>query len=106
LPAPVRRALPAGAPGMRRDRVQKILIVNLTRFGDLLQTSPAIAAFERQYPDAHVTLMAEKNFAEVCDGIPGIDHVYRVELDRLGNRLLEGGRQLLEAYRTIEHVIA
>ena len=96
----------AAKPPRARGRIRKILIVNLTRFGDLLQTSPAIAALKRQHPDAAITLMAEKNFADVCDGIPGIDHVYRVELDRLGNRILEGGSQLLEAYRTVEHVIA
>ena len=46
LPAPVRRAVPAGAP--RMSAAQRILIVNLTRFGDLLQTSPAIAALQRR----------------------------------------------------------
>lgn len=94
----------------RKDRkpaaVERILIVNLTRFGDLLQTSPAIAALKRRYPGAAITLMAEKNFADVCEGIPGIDRLYRVELDRLGNLMLEGGTQLLEAYRYVEHLIA
>jgi ADP-heptose:LPS heptosyltransferase len=89
----------------RKPDVQRILIVNLTRFGDLLQTSPAIAALKRQHPGAAITLMAEKNFADVCDGIPGIDRVYRAELDRLGNLMLEGGAQLLEAYRYVEGVI-
>jgi ADP-heptose:LPS heptosyltransferase len=84
---------------------ERILIVNLTRFGDLLQTSPTIAALKRAYPAATITLMAEKNFADVCDGIPGIDRVYRAELDRLGNRILEGGAKLLEAYRYVEQVI-
>jgi ADP-heptose:LPS heptosyltransferase len=90
----------------RRGRVERILIVNLTRFGDLLQTSPAIAALKRQYPEASITLMAEKNFADVCESIPGIDRLHRVELDRLGNLMLDGGAQLLEAYRYVEHVIA
>lgn len=85
--------------------VEKILIVNLTRFGDLLQTSPAIAALKQRHPRAAITLMAEKNFADVCDDIPGIDRVYRVELDRLGSLMLEGGAHLLEAYRYVEQVI-
>ncbi len=89
-----------------RSTVERILIVNLTRFGDLLQTSPAIAALKRQYPDASITLMAEKNFADVCEGIPGIDCLHRAELDRLGNLMLEGGAQLLEAYRYVEQLIA
>ncbi len=90
---------------MSRPPVRKILIVNLTRFGDLLQTSPAIAALRRRHPEATITLMAEKNFADVCEGIPGIDTIYRVELDRVGRLMLEGGAQLLEAYRYVEHVI-
>ncbi len=84
---------------------KKILIVNLTRFGDLLQTSPAIAALKRRHPEAAITLMAEKNFADVCDGIPGIDRVYRVELDRVGKLMLDGGAHLVEAYRYVEQVI-
>ncbi|MCC6764886.1 MAG: glycosyltransferase family 9 protein [Deltaproteobacteria bacterium] len=89
----------------RRRGVERILIVNLTRFGDLLQTSPAIAALRRRHPAAAITLMAEKSFADVCDDIPGIDRVYRVELDRLGNLMLEGGEHLLAAYRYVEQVI-
>lgn len=93
-----------GSPG-NRD-VERVLIVNLTRFGDLLQTSPTIASLKRRHPDAHVTLMAEKNFADVCDDIPGIDRVYRAELDGFGRLMLEGGSQLLEAYRYVERVVA
>lgn len=91
----------------RRDAatVERILIVNLTRFGDLLQTSPAIAALKRRHPGAAITLMAEKNFADVCEGIPGIDRVHRAELDRLGNLMLDGGAHVLEAYRYVEQVI-
>lgn len=93
-----------GSPGNRE--VERVLIVNLTRFGDLLQTSPTIASLKRRHPDAHVTLMAEKNFADVCDDIPGIDRVYRAELDGFGRLMLEGGSQLLEAYRYVERVVA
>jgi len=88
-----------------RASVAKILIVNLTRFGDLLQTSPALAALKRRHPNAAITLMAEKNFADVCDDIPGIDRVYRVELDRVGKLMLDGGAHLLEAYRYVEQII-
>jgi len=84
---------------------RRILIVNLTRFGDLLQTSPTVAALTERHPGADITLVAERNFADVCDGIPGIDRVYRVDLDRVGKLLLDGGASLLEAYRAVETVI-
>jgi len=84
----------------------RILIVNLTRFGDLLQTSPAVAALRERHPATHLTLLADKNFADVCESIPGIDRVYRVDLDHLGHLLVDGGERLCEAYRYVEEVIA
>lgn len=86
--------------------VERILIVNLTRFGDLLQTSPTVAGLKQRHPGARITFLAEKNFAEVCDHVPGIDRVYRIDLDRVGNLMLEGGQRLLDAYRYIEGVLA
>ena len=85
---------------------RRIVIVNLTRFGDLLQTSPAIAALRASHPEAAITVVAEKNFADVCDGIPGVGRVHRLDLDRLGALLLEGGDALLESYRYVEDVLA
>jgi ADP-heptose:LPS heptosyltransferase len=84
---------------------RRILIVNLTRFGDLLQTSPAVATLRVQHPGAEIALLAERNFAEVCDRIPGIDRVVRVDLDRLGGLMLRGGEALLEGYRYVEELL-
>ena len=85
--------------------VSRVVIVNLTRFGDLLQTSPTVAALHKRYPGTAVTMVAEKNFADVCEGIPGIDRIYRLDLDRLGALLLKGGPALLESYRYVEEVL-
>ena len=70
---------------------RRILIVNLTRFGDLLQTGPAVATLRAHHPRAEITLLAERNFADVCDGIPEVTRVMRVDLDRLGGLMLRGG---------------
>jgi ADP-heptose:LPS heptosyltransferase len=85
--------------------VKRILILNLTRFGDLLQTSPTVAVLRDRHPEARITFLAEKNFAEVCDAVPGIDTVHRIDLDRVGNLMLEGGDRLLEAYRYVEELV-
>ena len=85
--------------------VRRIVIVNLTRFGDLLQTSPTVAALRARHPEAEITVVAEKNFADVCDHIPGIARVYRLDLDRLGALLLEGEESLRESYRYVEDVL-
>jgi ADP-heptose:LPS heptosyltransferase len=84
----------------------RILIVNLTRFGDLLQTSPTIVGLKAAHPDAHVTVLVERNFAQVCHGIPGIDRVWELDLDHLGRLLLGAGGGLREAYHEIERLLA
>lgn len=81
--------------------VQRIAIVNLTRLGDLLQTSPTIAGLRRMHPEASITLVAEKNFAEVCEAIPGVDRVHRLDMDRLGHLLLGGPGRVGEAYHAV-----
>ena len=86
--------------------LRRIVIVNLTRLGDLLQTSPTIAGLHAVHPEAKVTLVAEKNFAEVCGSIPGVDHVYRIDLDRLGHLLLEGPGRIAEAYHHVREIVA
>jgi ADP-heptose:LPS heptosyltransferase len=69
----------------------KILVLNLTRFGDLLQTSPTIVGLRTRHPDAHVTVCVERNFADVCRGLPAVDRVWEIDLDALGRLLLEDG---------------
>ncbi|MFN8542700.1 MAG: glycosyltransferase family 9 protein [Candidatus Binatia bacterium] len=82
----------------------KILIVNLTRFGDLLQTSPIIAGLRAQHRGAEVHVLVERNFAEACRGIPGIDRLRELDLDDVGRTLL--AEDLRGAYARVERVIA
>ncbi|MCW5893771.1 MAG: glycosyltransferase family 9 protein [bacterium] len=83
--------------------MRRVLVVNLTRFGDLLQTGPTIAGLREEHPDAHVTVVVERNFAAVCDGLPGIDRVWPIDLDALGRTMLRD--DLLGAYRTVEALV-
>ena len=41
---------------------QKILILNLTRMGDLIQTTPLVQGLRQKYPDAQITLMVSSDF--------------------------------------------
>ncbi|MEW6271017.1 MAG: glycosyltransferase family 9 protein [Thermodesulfobacteriota bacterium] len=87
---------------MRTDR---ILIVNLTRLGDLLQTSPTVEGLRARHPGASITLVAEKSFADVCEAIPGVDEVYRMDLDHLGRLLLAGGDGLVRAHHAVRETV-
>ena len=53
--------------------VKNILIISLTRMGDLIQTTPLIMGLKEKYPNARITLMVSSDFEGVVSLIPGID---------------------------------
>jgi predicted lipopolysaccharide heptosyltransferase III len=53
----------------------KILLLQLKRIGDLILTTPAIAALRKHYPDAQITLAVSNECAELLPAIPSVDHV-------------------------------
>jgi ADP-heptose:LPS heptosyltransferase len=53
----------------------KILLLQLKRIGDLILTTPAIAALRKTHPDAHITLAASNECAELLPAISNIDRV-------------------------------
>jgi len=83
----------------------RILIVNITRIGDQLQTSPTIVGLKERYHDAEITVLGDVHHMEVCYGIPGVDRVYELDVNRIGQDLFAGGTGIVDAYRYVEHVV-
>ena len=86
-------------------KVERILLVAITRLGDMLQASPTIAGLKSRYPGATVTVAIEKNFARVCDGIPGIDEIYEIDLTMVSQAIHRGGEGVVDAFRYIDKVV-
>jgi len=53
--------------------VKNILILNMTRMGDLVQSTSSIAGLRKQYPNASITLMVTSAFEEFSKKIPCIN---------------------------------
>jgi predicted lipopolysaccharide heptosyltransferase III len=53
----------------------KILLLQLKRIGDLILTTPAIAALRKNHPDAHITLAVSNDCAELLPAISNVDRV-------------------------------
>jgi predicted lipopolysaccharide heptosyltransferase III len=53
-----------------------ILLIQLKRIGDLILTTPAIAALRQQFPDAKITLVVSRGSADLLPAIPNIDRSY------------------------------
>lgn len=50
-----------------------VLLIQLKRIGDLIQTVPAIAAVRHTFPRAHIALIAAHGSRELIPAIPGLD---------------------------------
>lgn len=84
--------------------MKKILILNLTRFGDLLQTTPLMAGLKQSEPDCEITLLANVNFAGICKHLPGIDRLKIFDVKRC-IQADGGGTSYLDIYCYLDGLI-
>lgn len=85
---------------------KNILVVAITRMGDMLQASPTLAGLKEQHPDAKITVLIEKNFSSICDGLPGIDVVYPIDLSLVVQSLAREGEGIVDAYKYFNDVLS
>jgi predicted lipopolysaccharide heptosyltransferase III len=53
----------------------KILLIQLKRIGDLILTTPAIAAVRQKFPDAHLTLVISTDCKALASAITGVNQL-------------------------------
>jgi predicted lipopolysaccharide heptosyltransferase III len=51
----------------------KILLLQLKRIGDLILTTPAVAALRESFPDAQLTIIVSSECADLLPAIPNVD---------------------------------
>ncbi len=84
----------------------RILILQTTRMGDVLQTTPLIHVLREKYPAAHLTLMVRKMGKAVAERNPDIDEIIVYDEDELYLHLKsEDSDRLLQAYQLAEKQI-
>ncbi len=62
-----------------------ILILNLTRMGDLLQNSPLILGLRQKEPDCGITMLANVKFAGITGFMKGIDELITFDMAQFGS---------------------
>ena len=84
---------------------KRILIIAITRLGDMLQASPTIVGLKEQYPEASITVVIDKQFATICSGIPGIDEVYVLDLSFVCRCLHREQDGIVEAFKYVKDAV-
>ncbi len=92
---------------MRRRHVKKdnILLVNITRLGDMMQATPTIAGMKMENPDAKITVLVEKQFEEICTLLPNIDEVVGLDLGMTVRSLAREGEGVIDAFEYVSEVV-
>lgn len=90
---------------MNGGEMREILLVNLTRMGDLIQTTPVMEGLKTSYPGARITLLVCSEFKEICRDIPFIDRL--LAFDKVAFREMLRGEEhsLVDAYRRLESFV-
>lgn len=85
----------------------RILVVQTTRMGDVLQTSPLIHALRVRHPKAHIAVMVRRMGKTIAERHPDVNEVIVYDEDTLFLDLQSGDSdRLLRAYETAESRIA
>ncbi len=85
--------------------MKRIAVLNLTRFGDLIQTTPVLAGLRRRHPGAELHLILKSRFRGVAELLPAVDRVHEIDGDALVRALASPQATWLERFRAAERVI-
>ncbi|HJV35782.1 glycosyltransferase family 9 protein [Geomonas sp.] len=83
-----------GAPGVKPIRPKRVLLVRPGGIGDAVLLVPAIRALQNAYPEAEITVLAERRNAAVFSLCPGLDRVLLYDQGDLF-QVLGGGYDLV-----------
>jgi ADP-heptose:LPS heptosyltransferase len=62
---------------------KQVLIINVTRMGDLVQTIPLLTRLHHEWPGVAIDLIVDTTFAPMAALLPGIRHVLAYDFQRL-----------------------
>jgi len=89
----------------RYPKKSRILLVNITRLGDMLQATPTIAGIKAENPGCHIAVLVEKQFEEVCRVIPNIDEVIGIDLNFVVRSIVREKDGIIDGYDYVSQMV-
>lgn len=83
----------------------KILVIQLSRFGDAIQTMPMLRALRRRYPEATVTVLARHNILEIYEKNEDVDHLELFEIETFAQRLIKQPDSVKAHYEELKQAV-
>ena len=81
---------------------ENILILSMTRMGDMIQTTPLIRGLKEKYPGSKITLLVTSDFATTVSLIPGVDYSIVLNFRQFDVQENWEDRSWIKVYRYLE----
>ena len=81
--------------------MKQVLIINITRMGDLIQMIPLLARLEEEWPGVAIDLIVDQEFTHVAMMIPGIRHVLAFDFQELMDESRVCARDVVSLYQDL-----
>ena len=85
--------------------MQRILVIQLARIGDLLQSSPLIQGIRGKNGDVEVTLLISEKTKELASRISGVDEVLGFDFEKASRIINDGQKALSSKYQEFSSLL-
>jgi ADP-heptose:LPS heptosyltransferase len=85
--------------------VNRILVIQLTKMGDLLQTTPLLQHIRKRYPHAQITALIDSKQEELSANIPYLDRTLFLDLASISEQIGRDDLSLLAKYHSLQTVL-
>ncbi|MEX0830878.1 MAG: glycosyltransferase family 9 protein [Nitrospirales bacterium] len=83
--------------------MKRILIINITRMGDLIQMIPLLARLKEEFSGVAIDLIVDQEFAHVATLIPGIRQVFAFDFQALMDESRVCARDVVSLYQDLSN---
>ncbi len=81
--------------------MKQVLIINITRMGDLIQMIPLLSRLDEEWPGVAIDLIVDKEFVHVAMLIPGLRHVFAYDFQELMDDSRVCARDVVTLYQNL-----
>ena len=85
--------------------MHRILVIQLTKMGDLLQTTPLLQRIRKHYPHAQITVLIDSRQAELSSNIPFIDRIIPMDLASVYDQISKNHLPLFKKYEGLRWLL-
>ena len=85
--------------------MKDIAILNLTRFGDLVQTSPILTSLRKRHPEAKIHLIVKSRFRGVAELLPAVDAIHELDGEAMARIVSQPGMGFVERFQKIREAV-